>query len=160
MATGTILLGIPPGGMDATVPPGLLFENNQWHLVFDAATDEICYWSFRCPENYASGFILKVRYKMDTATTLEVIIRCAIRATADGEDPASSGFDTDNTSAATTVPGTAEQEDEISLTLTNADSVAAGESMTVRLARDANNAGDDATGDMKVLGVTLEYTTT
>lgn len=159
MGTGTILLTIPPGGMDATNPPGLLFENNQWHLVFDDTTDEICYWSFRCPENFASDFVLKVRYKMDTATTLEVIMRCAIRATADGQDPSVETFDTENTSAATTVPGTAEFVDEISLALTNDDAVAAGESMTVRLARDANNAGDDATGDMKVLGVALEYTT-
>ena len=159
MATGSIILPIPPSAVDQTNPPGMLFENNQWALLFDDSTDELCYWSFRMPENYASAPVLKVRYKMVSATADEVIIQAAIRATADGEDPASSGFDTDNTSAATTVPGTAEQMDEISLTMTNNDSVAAGESVTLRFNRDADNAGDDATGDMKVIEVTLEYTT-
>lgn len=159
MATNSILLSIPPTSFDATNPPALLQENNQWALIFDDTTDEICYWSFRMPQDYASAPVLKCRYKMDSATTAEVIIRGAIRATADGEDPASSGFDTDNTSSAITVPGTAELEDEISLALTSADSIAAGESCAVRFARDANNAGDDASGDMKVVGLSLEYTT-
>ena len=158
MATGSILLSIPAQGVDATNPPGLLYENDQWCLLFDAATDEICYWSFRMPENYASAPVLKIRYKMDSATSGNVVTRVAVRATADGEDPASSGYDTDNSST-TAVPGTAEQEDEISTTLTNADSIAAGESCTIRLARDADNASDTATGDMKVVAVTLEYTT-
>lgn len=158
MATATILLSIPAGGYDATNPPALLFEDNQWALVFDDGTDEICYWSFRMPENYASALVLKCIYKMDSATTAEVMIRAAIRATADGEDPASSAFDTDNISAEITVPATAELLDTISLTMTNADSIAANEHCTLRFARDANNVGDDASGDMKVVAVSLEYT--
>lgn len=159
MATGTILLSIPPSGMDSTSPPGMLYENNQWHLLLDATADELFYHSFRCPTNYSSAFVLKARYKMDSATSGNVQLKCAIRATADGEDPASSGFDTDNTSGAVAVPATAELEDEISITLTNADAIVAGESMTVRVSRDPTHANDTATGDMKLLGLALEYTT-
>ena len=92
MATGTILLTIPPGAMDATNPPGLLFTSFHWVLAFNDATDEICYWTFRCPENFASDFVLKVRYRMDTATVNEVIIRCAIRTTTDGQLPSDGVF--------------------------------------------------------------------
>lgn len=164
MATGTILLSIPPQGVDATNPPGMLWENDQWVLLFDESTDELCYWSYRMPENYSDSAapILKVRYKMDQSTSGEVVVRCAIRATADGQNPATETYDSENVSTATTVPATAEQEDEISLTLTNRDSVAAGESFTIRFGRDADNAGDDATpaGDMKVVALSLEFTTT
>ena len=49
---------------------------------------------------------------------------------------------------------------EISLTLTNADTVAAGDFVVLYLARDVAAGGDTATGDMEVIAVSLEYTTT
>jgi hypothetical protein len=159
MATGTVILPIPASGVDTTNPPGMLYENNGWVYLFNDTTDEICYWHFQMPTDYASAPVLKIKYKMDTATTLEVIVACSVKATADGEDPASSGYDTVNTSAATTVPGTAELLDTISLTLTNADGIAAGELCSLEFSRDANNAGDDATGDMKLVAASFEYTT-
>lgn len=161
MATGTIILPIPPHGADPTNPPGMLYENFQWVLTFDSATDEIVYWTFRLPANYGSSPVAKLRYKMDTATSGNIVMQMAIRATADGEDPASSGFDTENGSGQVAVPGTAELEDEVSITLTNNDSMAAGESITVRLRRDADStsATDDATGDLKLIAASIEYTT-
>lgn len=160
MATGTVLLSIPPSAYDATNPPGLRFEDHRWELLFDDTTDELCYWTFRLPQDYASAPVLKLQYKMSSATTAEVMIRAAVMAVSDGDaaDVDTASFDTDNTSAATTVPGTAGHLDEISLTLTNADSMAAGDLVTLRLARDADNVGDDATGDMEVVAASLEYT--
>lgn len=161
MATGTILLPIP-GIFDATSPPGLGFFNSKPRMLFDDATDEICHWTFRMPANYASALVFKAQYSMASATTLEVIIACQIMAITDGDAAAvdSDSYDTVNTSGATTVPGTAGYMDEISLTLTNADSVGPGDWVAVKFSRDANNAGDDAAGDMEVFGASLEYTTT
>lgn len=159
MATGTYSLPIP-GDFDATVPPGLEFQNNIPVLLFDDTVDEICYWRFRVPVDYASAPVLKVLYSMASATTLEVIIGAELWSNADGEDAGAESYDTVNTSAATTVPGTAGLQDSISLTLTNNDSMAAGEKLTIRFRRDADNAGDDATGDMELLAASLEYTTT
>lgn len=129
-------------------------------LAFDASTDEMCYWSFRMPADYASGPVLKVQYKMASATSGNVIISGRLAAVSDGDstDVDAKALGTDNTSSATAVPGTAGYLDEISLTLTNADSVAAGDYVIVRLARDADNASDTATGDMEVVAVSLEYT--
>lgn len=159
MVTATLVLPIP-ADFDDTVPPGLEFQNNIPVLLFDDTADEICYWRFRVPANYASAPVLKLLYSMASATTLEVIVGAELWANADGEAAGAENYDTVNTSAAITVPGTAGFQDTISLTLTNNDGMAAGEMLSIRFRRDANNAGDDATGDMELLAASLEYTTT
>lgn len=160
MATGTILLSLP-GEFDDTNPPGISYFNSKPQVLFDDTTDELMHWTFRMPENYASGLVLKLQYKMASATTLEVIMACRVMAVSDGDAAAvdTDSYDTVNTSAATTVPGTVGYLDEISLTLTNADSVAAGDWVAIEISRDANNAGDDATGDLELIAASLEYTT-
>ena len=161
MATGQINLSIPPQMYDATNPPGLEFTAaGRPYLTFQDTTDELCIWTFRMPANYSSAPVAKIQYSMATATTLEVIVAVEIMAVSDGEDVDTDSYDTANTSAATTVPGTAGLMDEITLTLTNADSLAAGDYVSVRFRRDANNAGDDATGDLELWAIALEYTTT
>ena len=77
----------------------------------------------------------------------------------DSADMATDSFDTVNSQNAT-VPGTAGYPDVISVTLSNADSVAAGDWVCISLARDADDGtNDDATGDAEVHGFALEYTT-
>ena len=129
-------------------------------LAFDASTDEMCYWTFRMPDDYGSAPVLKVQYKMASATSGNVVISGRIAAVSDGDstDVDAKALGTDNTSSATAVPGTAGYLDEISLSLANADSVAAGDLCIVRLARDADNGSDTAAGDMEVVAVSLTYT--
>lgn len=133
-------------------------------LAFDATTDEMCYWSFRMPADYLSTPVLKVQYKMASATSNTVVIEGRVAAVTDGDstDVDAKALGTTNASSATTVPGTAGYIDEISLALTNNDSVAAGDWVTVSLRRDADstNATDNATGDMEVIGVAITYTST
>lgn len=174
MATGTIQLpiggAILPDGSASNAAPALQRSKSSaaaptpyiWQLAFDATTEEQCMWSFRMPADYASGPILKVQYKMASATSGNVIIEGRIAAVSDGDaqDVDAKGFGTANTSSATAVPGTAGYLDEISLTLTNADSLAAGDFTIIYLNRDAANGSDTATGDMEVVAVSLEYTTT
>lgn len=152
---------LPAAGaeLDDTNPPGVSFVGSRRVLLFDDDTDEIIYYTFRMPQDYSSGLTLKFQYSMVSATTNEVIIGCEVMAVSDGEDVDTDSYDTVNTSSATTVPGTAGLIDEISLTLTNADSVAAGDYVSIKIRRDANNAGDDAAGDMEFWGASLEYTT-
>lgn len=161
MATGTVLLPIP-ALFDAVAPAGLSFFNSKPRLLFDDTTDEIVHWTFRMPENYASAPVLKLQYSMASATANEVIVACQVMAVSDGDAAAidSDSYDTVNTSSAITVPGTAGYMDEISLTLTNADSAAAGDWVAIKFSRDANNAGDDATGDLELIAASLEFTTT
>lgn len=174
MATGTILLSpgaaVLPDGSASNAAPALQRVKSSaaapsphfLQLVFDASTREMAMWSLRMPVDYASGPVLKVMYKMASATSGNVIIEGRLAAVTDGDatDVDAKAFAAANTSSATAVPGTAGFIDEISLTLTNADSLAAGDFTVVYLARDASNASDTATGDMEVVAASLEYTTT
>ena len=160
MATATILLPVNIANLNAASPPGLEWENSRPQLLFDDTTPEICYWTFRWPADYLSGPILKVQYKMDTATSGTVEFEASVMAVSDGD---SANVDTDSydtaNSGSATVPGSTGYLDEISITLTNADSVAAGDFVSIRLARDADDGTNDtATGDCEVIAASLEYT--
>lgn len=113
------------------------------------------------PADYASAPVLKVQYKMASATTGDVIWAGSIAAVTDGDstDVDAKVFATANT-ATVTVPGTAGYLDEASITMTNADSVAAGDFVVVRIARQGAAGGDTATGDAEFIGAALTYTTT
>lgn len=158
MATGTILLTVP-GNFDTTAPPGLGFFNSKPRMLFDDTTDEFCHWTFRMPQDYASALVLKVQYSMASATSGNVVISCDVMAVSDGDAAAvdSDSYDTTNASSTITVPATAGYIDEISLSLSNADSVAAGDFVAIRFFRDGS--ADSATGDMELIAASIEYTT-
>jgi hypothetical protein len=173
MATGTILLpvggAVLPDGSATNLAPALQRRKSSGsapapyflELWFDAATEEWASWSFRMPADYASAPVLKVQYKMASATTGDVIWAGSIAAVTDGDstDVDAKVFATANT-ATVTVPGTAGHLDEASITMTNADSVAAGDFVVVRIARQGAAGGDTATGDAEFVGAALTYTTT
>ena len=69
-------------------------------------------------------------------------------------------FDTINTVSDDILGTTAKRPQTVSLTLTNADSVAAGDYVALRFGRDADNASDDLPEDAWLWAVSLEYTTT
>lgn len=130
-------------------------------FAFDFSTREQVMWSFRMPADYGSAPVLKVQCKTAaTAGNTVFEARLAAVTPADAIDVNTKGFAAANTSAATAVPASARRLFEISITLTNADSVAAGDFVVVYLARDAGNAADtvDAT-KIEVVAVTLEYQT-
>lgn len=160
MATGTILLPILAAVADATNPPALSFTTaNRPYLEFDDTTDELCSWHFRMPVNYASDATIKVIYSMTSATTNVVAVRTELMAIADGEDIDTDNFSTVEASDDDTVPGTAGLSGEISDVLTT-PTIAAGDYVALRLGRENATSGTNATGDMEVWAVSLEYTTT
>lgn len=160
MATGTIPLFIP-GYFDDTNPPGIEFFNSKPRVLFDDTTDEIIHWTFRMDANYSSSPVLKVQYSMVSATTGNIIISCEVMAVSVGDAVAvdTDSYDTINVSSATAVPGTAGYPGEVSLSLTNNDSLAAGDWVALKIRRDADNASDTATGDLELIAISLEYTT-
>ena len=77
----------------------------------------------------------------------------------DSQDVDAESWDTANSQSAT-VPGTAGYLDEVSLSLTNNDSLAANDLVRIKLSRDADDGSNDtATGDLHLWNATLEYTT-
>src|SRR2546423_1683228 len=141
MATGTV--NCPPGA--AILPDGSASNNAPaiqrvkssataptayfLQLAFDASTKEQAYWQFRMPADYSSAPVLKVLFKMTSATTGNVIVegRLAAVTAGDSTDVDAKALAAANTSSATAVPGTAGYLAEVSMALTNADSVAAGD---------------------------------
>ncbi len=172
MAVGSVILTpgsatLPDGSASNAAPamqrvkssataPGVYYLQ----LCFDASTEEWCCWQFRMPDDYASGLTAKVQYKMASATSGGVAWDIRVSATSDGDsvDVDAQDFASANVGTAT-VPGTAGYLDEASVTLTNADSAAAGDFVVIRVARAVADAADTATGDAECVGLALSYTT-
>jgi hypothetical protein len=143
----------PAPGQDAQGNPS---------LAFDAATDESVDFTFTLPQDYASGPSLVIYYRMASATTGAVRWQVQVEAITPGDavdTDATSSFDTANSNGAT-VPGTAGYVGSITVTLTNADSMAAGDRIRLRLNRDADGTSgtDDAAGDAQLLNLDFLYT--
>ena len=127
---------------------------------FNSTTDSFLYWDFRMPNDYGSGLTAKVQYKMQTATSGSIVLGVAIMAVTPG-DAQSVNADSMGTvnSATDTVPGTVNYLDEVSISLTNTDSLVAGDLAVIYLMRDADNVSDNAKGDVDVVAFSLEYNT-
>lgn len=141
----------------ASAYPGLMYVNRRPVLAYDASTEETAYWTFVAPQGLTGTLTAVIYYIMASATSGNVLIGVAIEATSPGDTnydlDAAASFDTTNLSAASAVPGTAGHSQAISVTLTNNDSMAAGDYVRLAVFRDADNAGDTATGDLYLLAV-------
>lgn len=135
--------------------PALDMNNRRPVLWFDASTDETCYWTGIAPQGLTGTITVVITYVMASATSGTVGIQAQIEAISDGDATDTDGttsFDSVNNSASTTVPGTAGYIDQISITMTNADSIAAGDYFRLSINRDADGSAitDSATGDMGI----------
>lgn len=172
MATGSVILtpgaALMPDGSASNAAPAMQRVKSSasaptpyfLQMAFDATTEEQVFWQLRMPADYASVPVLRVQYKMASATTGGVAFEGRIAAVTDGDatDVDAKAFGSSNVGTAT-VPGTAGHLDEVTVTLTNDDSLAAGDFTIVYLNRDPAHASDTATGDCEVIAVALTYTT-
>lgn len=173
MTTGTLILPIS----GATLPDGSAsnspaqFQRTKstasapvYHfieLLFDPATEESAYWSFRMPTDYASSPVLKLQWKANQASNA-VVWGCQLAAITptDADTPNEHALATTNTVTNNCNATEARRLVESSITLTNADSLAAGDFLAVRVYRVAANGSDTCTVDAELVAVSLEYTTT
>lgn len=143
----------------ATNFPQLQLVNRRPVLSFDAGTAETCQWTGIAPVGLAAGYKATVYAIMASATSGKVDFTVSVEAvtSADAVDlDAGDSFDTANAITAPTVPGTAGYLFSFECTLTNADSIAAGDYFRIQLTRDATDGTNDtATGDCHVLAVEL-----
>lgn len=128
------------------------------YLGFDASADEAAYFTFIVPQGITAPLSAVITYAMASATTGNTVWDATIEAITDGDatdtDSAES-LDTANASSATAVPGTAGLIDQIAITLTNNDSIAAGDICRLRIRRTGSSGSDTATGDALMLAVEL-----
>lgn len=129
---------------------------DRYYLAFDASANETAQWTVVAPQGITTPLKLVVTYYMASATSGDVDLDGSVEAVSDGDSldlDSASSFDTVNSTDNTTVPGTQGYPDQISITLANADSIAAGDYARFRLTRDA--VSDTASGDMRVVLVEL-----
>lgn len=127
-------------------------------LGFDATTSEACYWTGIAPQGLTGTITVVITYAMASATTGGIAFDAQLEAITDGDATdldATESLDTANTGTVASVPGTAGYIDQLAITMTNADTIAAGDLFRLKLARAVANAADTATGDCLVLAVEL-----
>jgi len=138
--------------------PQLLLSNRRPVLAFDATTSETAYWTFVAPQGLTGTITAVISYAMASATTGGVAFDVALEAISSGDatdTDATASFDTVNAGNDSAVPGTAGYMEQLTITLANADSVAAADLVRVSVARDVADAADTATGDCYVLAVEI-----
>ena len=124
-------------------------------LDYDASTDETDSWEIKIPSTITTivSATLYLAYRMASATTAEVVWFSTHGAIASGETYDAAG--TTDTFTADTVPDTAGKLKVVSKALTTSG-WAAGDSLHIKIGRDADNGDDDATGDAKLSHALLE----
>ena len=131
-----------------------------YSLGFDAATDEAAHWMFRAT-NYGSGNLtVAIDWYADTGTSGDVVWEvqiAAITPDTDTTDVETKSLATLNNVTDTHLGTTGQRLHRASVTVSNLDSLANGDDVWLRLARDANNAADTMTGDANVTLVTVSY---
>lgn len=127
-------------------------------LAYDASAVEIAAVDFVAPQGLVTPLTVVLTFAMAAATTGNVVLGAAIEAVSDGDSldlDSATSFDTNNASAATAVPATAGFPKQVSITLTNNDSIAAGDKCRLRIQRDGAAGTDTAAGDLYLTDVEL-----
>lgn len=137
--------------------PALTFINGRPALAYDAATQETAYWTIVAPQGL-SGTLSCVLTLIGNAagtnsTYWEVAIEAVTSADAVDLDSATS-FGTVN-AGNVAMPATQGHMVQVSITLTNADSIAAGDYVRVSIARDADNGSDNFAADAYLLAAEI-----
>lgn len=146
LAVFNALQGCPGTGYPDT-------RNN--HPVISLTKGDNWIFSGKMPQGYAGGTLTAVLLVAHaTATTGNWGFQAEVeRIAAAGQDIDSDGFDTANTGSYVAVPGTTGVMQEYTITLTNKDSLAAGENYRIRITR--LSPSDTAAGEAQILSVEL-----
>lgn len=156
MAARSVAVFLPQdaGFKTSTFPqPGVTSDASgaRAYLGFDAAADEAAYFDWVAPQGITTPLTAVILFAMASATSGNVVLDVAVESItpADAVNTGSAeSLDSVNTSSATAVPGTAGYVGSVSVTLTNADGIAAGDMVRFRLRRVGSSGSDTATGDL------------
>jgi hypothetical protein len=132
-------------------------------LAYDGTSTERAYWKFD-PTNYGSGNITcDVYFYNDSSTAGACVWEAALAAITpetDSQDVETKSFATAQ-QVTKSHPGTVAQRlQKATITISNLDSVAAGDEVWLRISRLPADAGDTSTADMIVTSVRLSYSDT
>lgn len=137
--------------------PALSAVNARPVLAFDAAAQETCYWTFVAPQGLSGALTAIVHLFGNAAGTNPTYWEAAVEAItpSDAVDlDSATDFDTVN-AGNVAMPATQGHQTSISIALTNADGIAAGDYVRFSLARDADNGSDTFAADAYVTAVEI-----
>lgn len=128
--------------------------------AYDATTDELAKLKGIAPQGLTGTMTLVVYGFMVSGNSGTIGLRAEVEAVTPGDSlnrNTTRSFDSINYQTSATVPGTAGYPFATTITLTNNDSLAAGDEFTIRLGRDADGTGttDSAAGDFYCTGAEL-----
>lgn len=138
--------------------PQLTLNNRRPVLGFDTTTSETCYWTAVIPQGWTGTVTAIISYAMASAISGGIAFDVAVEAITSGDatdTDATTSFASVNTATDSSVPGTAGYMEQISVTLSNLDSAAAGDLVRFSLARATSNGTDTATGDAYVFAMEI-----
>lgn len=166
MATVTKELDILAAQLHSTSIPELVKVDGTnfpvWGYAFDAATDEQISFRFLA-NNYGSGSLTALVdwYSRSGSTTGNAVLGAAIACVSPGD---AQSMETDGiateTTATSAVNGTAKGPQRATITISNLDSIAANDSVELRIRRLGSNGSDTMAGDAIIFGVTIQYSDT
>jgi hypothetical protein len=155
--------GIPPASNYATldVIAGTNFPVPC--LDFDTTTAEAIYFYFQAV-NYGSGNLtINIDWYADTAASGDVVwdaqLACITQNTDTG-DIETKALGTANTVTDSHLGTTNQRLHRAVITLSNTDSIAAGDWCVLKIVRDVADGADTMAGDASLVGVTVEYSDT
>ena len=127
-------------------------------ISYDADSDEGRQWTVRWPRGYGVSATLVGSYYMSSANVDdEVELEAYLCALSDGDASATAAaYDSANASTES-VPDAAGTVDEFSITLTNADSVAAVDWVNILLLRNGDAGTDTADGDFNLKSLAVNF---
>lgn len=130
-------------------------------LDFDASQREQVWYTFPVPANFASAPTLLIVWGAN-ATTGNVVWGCRVQAQTPGDTdtPYSRAMATAQTATAAVLGTTARRETSTSIAITNTDSMAAGDMLTIQIYRDGANGSDTCSVDAEVQYFVFDCTTT
>ncbi len=131
--------------------------------AFDAATEEAIFFDFNAV-SYGSGNVTVLcRWYADTASSGDCIWGAALAAltpNTDSQDVETDSLATAATTTTTHLGTTGQREHQTSITVSSLDSLAANDTVRLRVYRDADAAGDTMAGDAILTRVIVTYSET
>jgi hypothetical protein len=132
-------------------------------LAFDATTQEAAFFDFSA-FNYGSGNLtVTVEWYADTASANGIVFGASLAAVTpntDSQDIETKAFATENTASDTHLGTTGQRLHSFDITVSNLDSLAAGDDCRLRLRRVPADGSDTMTGDAVVTRVIVSYSDT
>jgi len=144
---------------DTTNPPAYVANGGRPYLGFDSSTDELVYVGFVLPGDYVGTPTVEFEWSGTASTTTSDDVTWAVEVMASTGDtdgsPVSDSYDTANTVNDAILGTTAGRHQSASCSLTNADSMAAGDAIWLKIYRDVS--ADDLAEDARLWGLSFTY---